>query len=853
MSFKTKKLFFENYQENVTNPNYVATSKGRWEIKNNEGALTQYFYLSIAKNYNWKCICAKTDKADSHRLWFDCDSSKDSTENILHNINMILVENLIEPNTRSLITMNIGNNHKRHIKYPDIYVNNSIRKALVEKINEKFGDGYVDDNANCGLRLELTNKYDKDKGDFVENTRYVKENGEDLTIEELTGDYNILKEGEIIGIKKGLVKEVQKKQKTSSSKSINMKDLPQWVKLQYETINNDDRFKNKIQDISVIRNNLYILNLKQGSFQCPFVKKVHSSNRNKIHIYPNSKKSYLTCHKCCGKKEYLNLNFNQCLIDDDDIDIEIDLNKNKLTEFFYLHNQEIKNTMINGGELQYAKLCKKFYYNDIKCVKPSKERFYVWNDRIQLWEEDRKGCRTKVKISQFLCDIVGKLIEECETKINAATDLMIKEDLIEEKKDCRKLFKNVASHKSMNCVMKTFTSLVYNDTFEQNLNKNRKILSIKDGVIDLQKGTFRKRTRADMLSYRLERDYETPDLSDLGNLGNFLNESFKDKGSEREELIEWLQKFLGYCLSGEVKEQIFCIWLGQRGGNGKSLICSLMAEIMEKLYTNLSISDVCKGNRSDSEKKLFGKCIDKRTGVFEEPDQNDRLKESIIKSLCGMSDTTVVNAKKLYKDEMDCYMYITPILNTNYQINADPEDDAFWRRVQVVPFDRYFRSTDDDDYQEDDELCGIRDDDLLVKIQQEDLFFYWVVEGAKKYYDTGLKKIPECMKNAKRRCRNINDPLGDFINDYVIEDSEANNSSLISKSEFHMRYMKEHGKIDINTLGKKMIKKGYKEKKVKRSFKTEFGTQRKTVRLWDNLIWDDEAVCLVEDDDKVVI
>ena len=834
---------FNKYQKTVENINYVSMNGGRWEIENHQKALTEYYYLSIAKNNIWKCICAKTDKADSHRLWFDCDSSKEPTQKILDNINMILVENLIEPNTRSLITMNIGNNHKRHIKYPDIYVNNSIRKALVDKINRKFGDDYVDDNANCGLRLELTNKYDKKNKTWIENSRYVKENGEDLELEELTGEYNILKEGEIIGIKKGLVQEVQKKQKTSSSKSINMKDLPQWVKLQYETINNDCRFKDKIQDISLIRNNLYILNLKQGSFQCPFVKKVHSSNRNKIHIYPDPKKSYLTCHKCCGKKEYLNLNFNQCLIDDDDI--EIDLNKNKLTEFFNKYKQEINNTMINGGELQYAKLCKKFYYNDIKCVKPSKERFYVWNDRIQLWEEDRKGCRTKVKISQFLCDIVGKLIEECETEINNENDRLEQEKLDDEKKMLKKLFKTVASHKSMNCIMKTFTSLVYNDTFEQNLNKNRKILSIKDGVIDLQKGTFRKRTRADMLSYRLERDYETPDLSDLGNLGNFLNESFKDKGSEREELIEWLQKFLGYCLTGEVKEQIFCIWLGQRGGNGKSLLCSLMAEIMEKLYTNLSISDVCKGNRSDSEKKLFGKCIDKRTGVFEEPDQNDRLKESIIKSLCGMSDTTVVNAKKLYKDEMDCYMYITPILNTNYQINADPEDDAFWRRVQVVPFDRYFRSVDDEDYQKNDELCGIRDDDLLVKIQQEDLFFYWVVEGAKKYYDTGLKKIPECMKNAKRRCRNINDPLGDFITDYVINDTEASNSSLISKSDFHKKYMMEHGRIDIKILGKMMDKKGHKAKKITRNFETH----KKRIKVWANLIWNDVAECLIDDDD----
>ena len=845
------KKYFENSNPDEKNPNYLQIGgkmrnlqiKGtKFLIKDNEKALSQFYYNSRSNDFSWKCIIAKTDKADSHRLWFDVDrtiSTKEEIKNILTNIKMILLKNLIQPETRSLVTMNIGENYNKHIKYPDIYVNNTIRKALVEKINGTFGDKYVDNKANTGLRLESCNKWCKDTKKFILNSRYVKENKTDLTIEELIGEYNILKKGKLIRVKKGLIKEVEKIQKNACSKKINMENVPEWVKLQLEQINNDHRFKNKVHDVSSIRDNLYILNLKQGSFQCPFIKKIHSSNRNKIYLYEDHKKSYLGCHKCLDKKEYLNLKYNKCLIVDDVIDLN---NNNKFEEFFNNNKTEINKIILQQGELQYAGLCEKFYKDDIVCTKPDKEIFFLWDYNVQLWKQDIKGCKTKIKISYFLCNMVDELKKECDIQINNNTDRIEYDKLKDKKKLLEKIFKNVASHRSMVNIMKTFTTMVYNDNFEKNLNKNRKILSIKDGVIDLQYGTFRKRTRDDMLSYRLEREYKKPDLKNLGYLGKFLNDSFKDKGTEKKILIEWLQKFLGYCLTGEVKEQIFCIWLGKRGGNGKSLLCSLMAEVMEELYTNLPVSDITKGGRHDSEKKLMGKCIDKRMGVFEEPDQQDRLKESIIKVLCGFTDSAIVNAKKLYKDPVDVYMYITTILNTNYQINADPNDNAFWRRVQVVPFDRFLRSTEDDDYNEKDKLCGIRYDNLLIKIQKEDLFFYWIVEGARKYYESGIKKTPDCMKIAKIESKEKNDTLADFILDNVIINDEAKNKSMISKIEFHEKYIIEHGSIGIKLLGTMMLHKGYKETK----YRIKIGLKEKQIRVWRNLTWNEEAECLID-------
>ena len=101
------KKYFENSNPDEKNPNYLQIGgkmrnlqiKGtKFLIKDNEKALSQFYYNSRSNDFSWKCIIAKTDKADSHRLWLDVDrtiSTKEEIKNILTNIKMILLKNLI--------------------------------------------------------------------------------------------------------------------------------------------------------------------------------------------------------------------------------------------------------------------------------------------------------------------------------------------------------------------------------------------------------------------------------------------------------------------------------------------------------------------------------------------------------------------------------------------------------------------------------------------------------------------------------------------------------------------------------------------------------------------------------------
>ncbi len=336
-TFKIKK-----YEDNE---NYSSLKGGKWNIQDEKKALTEYFNC-IADNPNWNCIVAKTSGNDNYKLWFDVDDVDDTTENIINNINMILVKNLIEPDVDSaLITKNIGSPNKRHIKYNNIFVNNSIHKALIDEINKlenkyefdgnmnlplnKDGNelAYVDNKARTGLRLDLCNKYDTKKKKFIENTKYVKEDDNDMTLEEFLDDYNILKTGELVEIKKGLIKKVEKHQKISKSKNINTTDLPEWVKLQLEQVKKDERFINKTAEGKLL-NNMYVLNCIQGSLECFVIGKTHTSNRMKLELFQDPTKSRYGCHKC-GKYKNLGYSFNQLLInlDEEENDDYFDIDK----------------------------------------------------------------------------------------------------------------------------------------------------------------------------------------------------------------------------------------------------------------------------------------------------------------------------------------------------------------------------------------------------------------------------------------------------------------------------------------------------------------------------------------------
>src|SRR5262249_1555632 len=99
------------------------------------------------------------------------------------------------------------------------------------------------------------------------------------------------------------------------------------------------------------------------------------------------------------------------------------------------------------------------------------------------------------------------------------------------------------------------------------------VLCTPSGMVDLRTGKMRPARREDYCSKQtaVAPDHSTP--SDLWL--TFLDKVF----NKNDEMIAFVQRFTGYCLTGEISEHVFAFLYGT-GRNGKGVFCRTLLNIL---------------------------------------------------------------------------------------------------------------------------------------------------------------------------------------------------------------------------------------------------------------------------------
>jgi putative DNA primase/helicase len=180
-------------------------------------------------------------------------------------------------------------------------------------------------------------------------------------------------------------------------------------------------------------------------------------------------------------------------------------------------------------------------------------------------------------LNSYLTRYYSPSLNELEALLMTKPELFGFEDL--DDKETAKQYANTLgkikvhkSTKSKNDLIKEFFTreCIRDITFENKLNSDKGILSVKNGKVDLRTGKFSKRTYDDYISYELKTGYvEDDDRNEEWH--KFLNGIFDNEKiiSEQKEIINYLHKYLGYCITGLTTEECILILWG-KGGNGKS-------------------------------------------------------------------------------------------------------------------------------------------------------------------------------------------------------------------------------------------------------------------------------------------
>lgn len=293
------------------------------------------------------------------------------------------------------------------------------------------------------------------------------------------------------------------------------------------------------------------------------------------------------------------------------------------------------------------------------------------------------------------------------------------------------------------------------------LNRNPMHFSCENGVLEFRwikappdpdRGSWReedlipevrvlKHKRRQMITKRARAAYYP--AADRTEFNKFLAQILPDP-EERAFVKRWF----GYSLTGDTSEQKLAFFHGQ-GRNGKSTLVDTIANIMNDYSTTIPIETLTGSEQrkgSDATPDLV-RLPGARFVRASEPEQGQKMKESLIKALTGGEPIMI-------RRMMQEFVEITPefklTISGNYRPEVRGADDGIWRRIMLVEFGQQIPK---------DKV----DRDLPRKLWEErDGILAWMVEGCLDWMEQGLNP-PATVLEATRNYRAESDLARTFI------------------------------------------------------------------------------------------
>jgi putative DNA primase/helicase len=216
------------------------------------------------------------------------------------------------------------------------------------------------------------------------------------------------------------------------------------------------------------------------------------------------------------------------------------------------------------------------------------------------------------------------------------------------------------------------------------------LLGTRQGVIDLRTGTLRAGQPDDRLRTVIPTEWKRLD-EPAPRFQQFLHEIFGDREeTEREELIAFLQRALGYGITGNVNEHIFLMLYGEEGRNGKDTLMHVLEHVLGKAVGAVSSDVLIASGRSSAPgaaKPHLCNLQGKRIAWISENSRESRFAVDQIKQLTGGGE---IVARQVYTKEYTFTPSHLLILLTNYRPETDASDSAFWERICPIVFNTRF-------------------------------------------------------------------------------------------------------------------------------------------------------------------
>jgi putative DNA primase/helicase len=285
------------------------------------------------------------------------------------------------------------------------------------------------------------------------------------------------------------------------------------------------------------------------------------------------------------------------------------------------------------------------------------------------------------------------------------------------------------------------------------------LLNTPDGIIDLATGKRLENV------IRLEY-YQTriASVSPSGDFRRFLK-FLKEITDGDDDLIAFLQRVAGYCLTGSTREHALFFFYGT-GANGKSVLLNVLAYILKDYWRAAPMEAFTQSNTDRHPTDLAG-LVGRRLVTATETEEGRRWAEAKIKQLTGGDP---VSARFMRQDFFEYTPQFKLIVAGNHKPRLRSVDEATRRRINLVPFTVTIP-------------VEKRDAELLDKLKEEAPgILHWMIEGCLKWQEIGLAP-PKIVTDATKAYLVSQDFLAGWIEDCcVLEKGEFEPAGLLFSS-----------------------------------------------------------------------
>ncbi len=271
------------------------------------------------------------------------------------------------------------------------------------------------------------------------------------------------------------------------------------------------------------------------------------------------------------------------------------------------------------------------------------------------------------------------------------------------------------------------------------LDRDPMRLNCLNGTLNLTTGRILAHRQEDLITKRVLVAYDPEAVCP-----NWLSLLRRAMGNN-DELISFLQRAVGYALTGDIREQCFFILYGT-GSNGKSTFLNTLCNLLGD-YSVQAPADTFLARRGEAIPNDVARLRGARFVAASEVEEGRRLSEVLVKQLTGGDR---IAARFLHQDYFEFQPQFKLFMAVNHKPIVRGTDHAIWRRIRLIPWTVTIPPEE-------------QDRQLASKLLQElPGILTWAVRGCLAWQREGISP-PSDVREATADYQVEMDPLTDFL------------------------------------------------------------------------------------------